>query len=424
MATVNNNFYDDVGSFIQENKWLCILTLGLAIVAYSLGTLAGRTVSWIKECYNTTKKTDEVANQVLQTNAENNKSLKQTKIKESPKLATPSSEQKEEFVIQTKETLLEFKDQLLLQLAEYIKSQENKPTYERARHAHRGKLETLTKEKTNPPIPLNKPPKGINLYAKESVFYGYNAEGVRDDGWGCAWRAMQTCLSHYGIETPFAQLFHLFGPLKNLQRIYQDKYPKEILTSEKAFAPYDLESGWGEPFIGEMMLHFYGIASDLEYVNDMPDCKAPRSVLHDKLPLTFSTFKDRLIKHFGGENPAPVMIDDGLYTLNIIGVGSNGSNTTLWISDPHIKEGVNGNYAHGKTEKTPNGLYTVTLDENGNQLKDTVALDEKGSQLKVTGCSLNGDDEHQKVNMFNINSSIGLHFSAKHWMILFPKKSI
>jgi len=50
---------------INNHKLLCGLTLGLAIVVYAIGNLAGRAVSWVKECCGTAKKTGSVARENL-----------------------------------------------------------------------------------------------------------------------------------------------------------------------------------------------------------------------------------------------------------------------------------------------------------------------------------------------------------------------
>jgi Peptidase family C78 len=268
----------------------------------------------------------------------------------------------------------------------------------------RQELSLVTEESRNPPTELNRPPQGIDSYAGGAIFYGYNAEGIRDYGWGCAWRAIQTSLSSYGLQVSFANLFHTFGPLDSLRKIYQDKYPSKNLTSLKEFAPYDTSSGWAEPFIGEMVLHFYGIPADLESINGIPrDCHAPKSVFH-RPSLSFSAFKCRLENHFKIENSPPIIIDDGTYTFNIIGIGYRDLVTTLWIADPHIQEGVN----RLPTEKTTNGLYTIDLNDSGKQIS----------------CSLDGEDQHQKSNLFSSGSYRGLHFNQKNWMVLFPKSQV
>lgn len=56
MSSVSGGFFDDVKSFMGNYKVLCIATLGLAVIGYSIGNLAGRGVSWIGECTGITKK--------------------------------------------------------------------------------------------------------------------------------------------------------------------------------------------------------------------------------------------------------------------------------------------------------------------------------------------------------------------------------
>lgn len=296
-----------------------------------------------------------------------------------------------------KEPLKEYRMDLLSELPKTIESQQKHKTYRRRR------LTSLKKQDCNLPIKLTSLPKKVKYFSENATFYGYNAEGIRDYGWGCAWRAIQTCLSAYKIDTSFEELFHLFGPLKNLKIIYQNKYPAEELSNSKLFAPYDLFSGWAEPFIGHMVMHFYNIPSALETVNGIPcSCYAPQHVFHNK-PLDFKIFRDRLESHFELQNSAPVMIDDGVYALNIIGIEKEELNTILWIADPHINEGVN----YRLTEETsPAGLYKITLNDKGNQLS----------------CTLANEDKHQVSTMFSAGSYKGLHFDNKNWMVLFPFK--
>lgn len=172
------------------------------------------------------------------------------------------------------------------------------------------------------------------------------------------------------------------------------------MSDSKKFAPYELKSGWAEPFIGEMVMHHYGLSADLECVNGIPCCNAPKSVFNNE-SLPFYHFKERLMSHFQTGKGSPVMIDDGTYAMNIVGIGSNESTTTLWIADPHIKEGVNP-----KNIEKSNGLYLVTLNKTGAQIS----------------CSLDQEDHDQKAHLFSSGSYQGLHFQNKPWMVLFPNK--
>lgn len=59
------SLYDEIKNFTQEYTKLCVLTLGTAIIAYSIGNLLGRGVSWIRSCSGTTKKVNTVWTNVL-----------------------------------------------------------------------------------------------------------------------------------------------------------------------------------------------------------------------------------------------------------------------------------------------------------------------------------------------------------------------
>lgn len=257
-------------------------------------------------------------------------------------------------------------------------------------------LKPLQASESNKPYRLEKAPTLIQYFAKGATHYPYNSEGVNDIGWGCAWRAIQTSLTAFDLHVPFENLFHHFGLKENLIQIYRDKYPKETLANNKKFAPYDLNNGWAEPFIGEMAMQYYKIPAKLETVNGIPDnANAPTQVFHND-PLSFAHFSTRLVEHFKKEKSAPIVMDDGYRALNIVGVGKQGSTTTLWIADPHINGAVN--------HKKPVGLYTVSLDISGKQ----------------TSCSLNGQDKDQNPSLYMSGWHPNLQFEKKKWMALFP----
>lgn len=60
-----NGFFNEVKSFVNNHKTLCALTLGLAIVGFSLGKLGGRAIVWLHQCFGVTEKTDEMGRQVI-----------------------------------------------------------------------------------------------------------------------------------------------------------------------------------------------------------------------------------------------------------------------------------------------------------------------------------------------------------------------
>ncbi len=70
MSSVEGSgFFQDVAAFASNHKIFCISTLGLALVGYSIGNLAGRAVSWICKCVGTTKKTNDVGLENIPTNS-------------------------------------------------------------------------------------------------------------------------------------------------------------------------------------------------------------------------------------------------------------------------------------------------------------------------------------------------------------------
>lgn len=69
--TVNTSFKSEVKSFVKENKVLCTLTLGLAVLGYAAGNLGGRGISWLAQASGYTKKTDTEAQKIFKEKAEN-----------------------------------------------------------------------------------------------------------------------------------------------------------------------------------------------------------------------------------------------------------------------------------------------------------------------------------------------------------------
>ncbi len=65
MSSVRGGFFDEVKSFAENHKVLSIATLGLAVIGYSIGKLAGRAVSWIGKCMGITKKIDTSAQKIF-----------------------------------------------------------------------------------------------------------------------------------------------------------------------------------------------------------------------------------------------------------------------------------------------------------------------------------------------------------------------
>lgn len=193
-------------------------------------------------------------------------------------------------------------------------------------------LVELEEEKINAPIKIDTIEKPQNIYfsAKNITAYRYCADTIDDKQWGCGWRAIQTCLSSYNKnDVTFKQLFHMFGPLEHLQWLYKNKtghdLPEKNIEGNKFFSPYESLYGRANAFIGQMVMHFYGISSELKYTNGDSEHEV------DMLEL-------RIADHFI-KNETPIMMDNGVQALNIIGMGysidiDEKKNTVLWISDP------------------------------------------------------------------------------------------
>jgi hypothetical protein len=197
-------------------------------------------------------------------------------------------------------------------------------------------------------------------------FYHYNCESIEDYGWGCAWRCIQILLSAVkkyseakifdNLNMSFENLFNTYGKRDTLDNIYQKlhgvDYTPEYLKAKK-YAPFETDSGWGEPFLAQLILFdITGIKGNLYLLNSHPNFAYAPVEVFNPIPLTFLDFKNKLIANFQKEKPLPVMIDDSLVTLMIIGIKVIDEIVTLLILDPHLVE----------PEK---GIYTVTLDKDG-----------------------------------------------------------
>ncbi len=122
------------------------------------------------------------------------------------------------------------KSEYVMKLPEHINQQRKHSSYQRV------KLELMSENQ--PPVKIGLPfaPVGIKYFVQGATFYGYNSEGVRDLGWGCAWRTIQTILSAKNINISFENLFHLFGRSDVLKLLYGDKYSHTFSPLTK-FAP-------------------------------------------------------------------------------------------------------------------------------------------------------------------------------------------
>lgn len=85
---IPTSFCCDVKNFAENHKVLSILTLGLAIVAYSIGNLASRSVTWLSTCLGTTKKVNETAQERFNQDMTDS-SLDANRINSNPQTSIP-----------------------------------------------------------------------------------------------------------------------------------------------------------------------------------------------------------------------------------------------------------------------------------------------------------------------------------------------
>jgi hypothetical protein len=230
------------------------------------------------------------------------------------------------------------------------------------------------------------------MAATDGTHMPYNAEGVRDYGWGCAWRAIQTLLTSHKITKSFQDLWE-FGSAARQKELYQAKYGRPLVPNmadgiEQPFAPHELVNGWAEPFTGEMVLFAHGINARLECVNGIPArATTPRSAFH-RDPLTVDAFLQQLVDHHGF-----VMIDDGTTAMCITGARRVDDGYELSMADPHVKEAV----------PQGTGVYRIRLNAQGAQI----------------GSSLLSDDSCQVEHLFTPQLFQNVRFDHKSWMVLF-----
>lgn len=299
------------------------------------------------------------------------------------------------------------------------------------------KVEMLANQQENLVVKIETSPQAemFSLHSTTATFFPYNGEGINDYGWGCCWRATQTSLSAVIGEEgrltkvpTFENLFHLFGSNTVLKKIYIDflivqkgldeetaiAKAEEIFANSK-FSPYQHAYGWSNPFVSQLMFHYYGLNSKMVTVNGMPGSLKERHLPEELLEADFDfpTLTDWLVKHFSTDNPLPVVIDDGKFAMAIVGVKTEGDRTTIWFADPHIKGGANhpetalifdGDSPEASFSYHPDamaGLYSVTFDPLGRQID----------------CSVK-----QHEVMFSRNSYEETQFHTKPWMFTFPQR--
>lgn len=229
----------------------------------------------------------------------------------------------------------------------------------------------------------------INYYISHErlEFYYYNCEDVKDYGYGCAWRCIQTLIGTLkniilydkhltnknsnikknldkieSFTNKFEHIFLKYGNKVCLEKLYLSCYSQEeipLYLKEKEYAPHETQWGWAEPYLCKLIMHEFGINGDLYLINSYnPNAFTPAEVFNKTIDYEY--FKNLLFEHFRKDHKLPVIIDDSVITICIVGIYANkdviDSTTTLLIADPHVKVDGSGD----------SGIYHIVLDSKGN----------------------------------------------------------
>lgn len=150
-------------------------------------------------------------------------------------------------------------------------------------------------------------------------YYHYRVDGFRDDGWGCAYRSLQTVLSWF----QHAGLMRAAMPsIRRIQEILYEVDPDK--TGKKAFVG---SSEWIGSF--EVMLvlqnHLPGLECTIKRLESGRDLDTDAGV------------QMLLSEHFRGPDAAPVMIGGSSYAHTILGLHVNVQTmeAEYLVLDPH-----------------------------------------------------------------------------------------
>jgi Ufm1-specific protease 2 len=150
-------------------------------------------------------------------------------------------------------------------------------------------------------------------------YYHYRVDGFRDDGWGCAYRSLQTVLSwfqHAGLMT---------SPMPSIRRIQEILYATDPdKTNKKQFVG---SCEWIGSFEVMMVLHHYisGLECTIRRLESGKDLDNDAAV------------QLLLSEHFRHPHAAPVMIGGSSYAHTILGMHVNvhTMEARYLILDPH-----------------------------------------------------------------------------------------
>lgn len=225
-----------------------------------------------------------------------------------------------------------------------------------------------------------------------------------DTGWGCCWRAMMTAFSgipqvqdvslvdfysEYRVHTNVVQAYEDFG--KPQDPAHKEEHLKdEVLRCVKKSAP-EFHREWAEPFIGKLLLDKNDIPNSVERFGEF--LSPIVSTLYENKKYSFEELMKRFQEHIKNFQ-VPIVIDDGTYAFNVLGIHRMEDKFYLLINDPH-------------TKIASEAVYILELDAK------------TGKQIKIRAAQAeNQEESYQK--QYHPESLEKLHFN-KSWMMLFPQ---
>jgi len=167
----------------------------------------------------------------------------------------------------------------------------------------------------NPHVDLKRLPlKGasVSLIKGDYTYYHYNQDGVDDNGWGCAYRSLQTLISWFNHQG-YIEIEEIPSHRKIQQTLVEvgDKEPKFVGSSL-----------WiGSQEVSYVLNQLYGIVSKIIFVSNGSELST----------------KGRELRHHFETQGTPVMIGGGVLAHTILGVDYNDKTGDIayLVLDPH-----------------------------------------------------------------------------------------
>lgn len=144
-------------------------------------------------------------------------------------------------------------------------------------------------------------------------YYHYNQDGIKDEGWGCAYRSLQTIISFFILNTSYGKNRSMIS-IPEIQKILVD-----IGDKNKNFINSNEKIGAIE--INYVLNELFGVDNKIIYISSGDE-------LISKGKEIFNHFK---------ENGTPIMIGGWKYAYTILGImyDENRNEYKYLILDPH-----------------------------------------------------------------------------------------